>query len=214
MSSERISVRQAGTAARSVSTKGIEAAKVPSWNEPFFQLQSDTGRRFLQLFDAVGRRAAPARLPTCTATPLALSCRAMRARPSRFSPLLCAVVLLATTAHAQTALQTYSVNPSTVTISGISSGGFMAVQMHVAYSSAHPRRGDLRGRPLLLRAGDSESTALGACDSGSGLTLSTFTDYTASEASAGDHRSPSNLSGQPVYLFSGTGDTTVAPGGR
>jgi uncharacterized protein (TIGR03382 family) len=130
----------------------------------------------------------------------------MRARPSSLS--LLAVLLFATSARAQTALQTYSVDPSTVTIAGISSGGFMAVQMHVAYSSAIHGAAIFAGGPYYC-AQASESTAVGACESGSGLTLSTFESYTASEANAGAIDSPSNLSGQPVYLFSGTGDTTV-----
>ncbi len=132
----------------------------------------------------------------------------MRASRWHWLSLPCALMLFGVPARAQTGLQTYSVDPSTVFIAGISSGGFMAVQMHVAYSSAIHGAAIFAGGPYYC-AQDSESTATGACESGSGLTLSTFTNYTASEASAGAIDSPSNLSGQPVYLFSGTGDTTV-----
>jgi uncharacterized protein (TIGR03382 family) len=116
---------------------------------------------------------------------------------------------LALPARAQVAsLPVYDVDPATVTVAGISSGGFMAVQLHVAFSSRIHGAAIFAGGPFYC-AQDSVSTAESACESGSGLTLSSFVDYTNAEADAGAIDSPANLAAEPVYLFSGTDDTTV-----
>ena len=55
---------------------------------------------------------------------------------------------------AQTApLTRYNVDASQTSVSGLSSGGYMAVQFEVAFSSLVR---DNRGRPLLLRPGQSD----------------------------------------------------------
>lgn len=105
-------------------------------------------------------------------------------------------------------LPTYNVAPSTVTIAGISSGGFMAVQMHVAFSSRIHGAAIFAGGPYGCAQG-SPSTAVAACASGSGLTPQPFIAYTNSQASAGTIDPTSNLANEPVYLFSGTRDATV-----
>ena len=38
---------------------------------------------------------------------------------------------------ATTKLDTYNVDSSTISVSGVSSGGFMAIQLHVAHSSSY-----------------------------------------------------------------------------
>ena len=73
----------------------------------------------------------------------------------------CAALLgAAGSARAQTSLATYNVDPATVTIAGISSGGFMAVQMHVAFSSHIHGVAVFAGGPFYC-AQDSELDALG-----------------------------------------------------
>jgi hypothetical protein len=48
--------------------------------------------------------------------------------------VLLAACCLSRPALAQVNLGSYNVNPNTVTVAGVSSGGFMAVQLQVAYS--------------------------------------------------------------------------------
>jgi poly(3-hydroxybutyrate) depolymerase len=43
------------------------------------------------------------------------------------------------------------IDPSKVTVSGLSSGGFMAVQMHVAYSSVFSGAGIFAGGPYYCK---------------------------------------------------------------
>ena len=50
--------------------------------------------------------------------------------------LVVAFCIIANSASAQVDLGAYNVNPNTVTVTGISSGGFMAVQLQVAYSKS------------------------------------------------------------------------------
>jgi poly(3-hydroxybutyrate) depolymerase len=101
-----------------------------------------------------------------------------------------------------------------VTTSGLSAGGFMAVQLHVAYSSAISGAGVIAGGPYYCAQG-SLWTALYNC-----MTPGTWTPVpTASllksltDALAKSNRIDplKNLSGSPVWLFSGTQDRTVDP---
>jgi poly(3-hydroxybutyrate) depolymerase len=130
----------------------------------------------------------------------------MRARHSLLWSLSCACLALAAPARAQVALPAYNVAPSTVTISGISSGGFMAVQMHVAYSSHIHGAAIFAGGPFYCEQDDTTD-----CNSGSGMVLSDYLDYTAAQEDAGTIDPTSNLAGQPIYMFSGTNDSIIYP---
>lgn len=59
-------------------------------------------------------------------------------------------------------LSSYNIDASKVTVGGLSSGGFMAVQMQVAYSSMFSASSVWAGGPFYC-AQDSESTALTTC---------------------------------------------------
>jgi poly(3-hydroxybutyrate) depolymerase len=109
-----------------------------------------------------------------------------------------------------TTLQSYNVNPSKVFVAGISSGGFMAVQMDVAYSKTFKGAAIYAGG-VYYCAQDSEATAIDDCG-GAGLygsELSASESYLDQQSSAGTIDPESNLSGQKVYLWSGTADTVV-----
>jgi uncharacterized protein (TIGR03382 family) len=131
-------------------------------------------------------------------------------RPSPLSraTFVAAVLGSSNLADAASTLGSYNVNPAGVTVAGISSGGFMAVQMHVAFSSRFHGVAIFAGGPFYC-AQDSVNNATGYCESGTSLPLQTLITYTNNQASAGTIDPTSNLSGQPVYLFSGTNDTTV-----
>ncbi|MEU7702941.1 PHB depolymerase family esterase [Streptomyces sp. NPDC039028] len=105
-------------------------------------------------------------------------------------------------------LQSYAIGATYV--SGLSSGGFMANQLHVAYSEVFRGAGIFSAGPYDC-AQNSVSTAQYAC-------METFTarrtpaqleQLTRDRAAAGTVDPVANLSGDKVWLFHGTNDTTV-----
>jgi poly(3-hydroxybutyrate) depolymerase len=112
-------------------------------------------------------------------------------------------------AQSITKLASYSIDRSGTIVAGISSGGFMAVQMHVAYSSTFHGAAVYAGGPFYC-AQDSLTTAENACmNAVSSTNVPTLESYTDSKAGAGAIDPTSNLNGQKAYLWSGTQDTTV-----
>jgi poly(3-hydroxybutyrate) depolymerase len=107
-----------------------------------------------------------------------------------------------------TSLAAYNVNPNTVTVAGISSGGFMAVQMQVAYSTRIFGTAVFAGGPYYC-AQASEATATGQCESGSGISSTGAVSYTNQQNGNGTIDPTSNIANKPIYMFSGTEDTTV-----
>lgn len=107
------------------------------------------------------------------------------------------------------ALPAYYIDPNKIFVSGISSGGYMAVQLHVAYSGTFKGAAVFAGGPYYC-AQDNVYLALNACmDDSVDDNLPQLEIDTNTWAGYAWIDSPSNLSGQPVYLFSGTQDTTV-----
>ena len=51
--------------------------------------------------------------------------------------------------HAAPALETYNIDTDQISVSGLSSGGYMAVQMHIAYSASIMGVGVLAAGPYL-----------------------------------------------------------------
>lgn len=100
----------------------------------------------------------------------------------------------------------YNVNPNTVTVAGISSGGYMAVQLQVAYSSHIHGTAVLAGGSYYC-AQDNEVLWAAACATGVGVPISSLVSYTKSQAAAGAIDPTSNIGGKPIYMFSGLLDT-------
>lgn len=116
-------------------------------------------------------------------------------------------------------LQRYKIDPNKVFVAGISSGGFAAVQMHVAHSSTFKGAAVYAGGVYWCAGVGGAATALANCG---GLTLptnqasysSTLTaseTYLDTQSALGTIDSSTNLRGQPVYLWSGTQDQVVNP---
>lgn len=101
-----------------------------------------------------------------------------------------------------------------VTVSGLSSGGYMAVQMHVAHSSSIAGAGVIAGGPYYCAQG-SLATALYNCMTPGAWSPVPAASYlkSLSETLAKADRidSTKKLAGAPVWLFSGTLDKTVLP---
>jgi poly(3-hydroxybutyrate) depolymerase len=126
---------------------------------------------------------------------------------------LAAAAAMAVAAHAATAavpLPALGANPAEVSVSGLSAGGFMAVQLHVAYSATFKRgAGVVAGGPFYCAEG-SVVNATGRCMTHStSIPVSTLVSTTNSWAASGAVDPVSNMSGSKVYLFSGTSDNTV-----
>ena len=108
-------------------------------------------------------------------------------------------------------LGSYNINPSKVFVAGISSGGFFAVQMHVAHSSTFKGAAIYAGGVYWCPGTGGVNQALNDCG-GSGQyasTLAASESYLDQQSSAGTIDPKSNLSGSLVYLWSGTQDGTV-----
>jgi poly(3-hydroxybutyrate) depolymerase len=102
------------------------------------------------------------------------------------------------------------IDTSQTTVSGLSSGGFMAVQMHVAYSATFKTgAGIVAGGPFYCAEG-SVANATGRCMTHStSIPVSSLISTTNSWAGSGFVDAVGNLAASKVYLFSGTSDNTV-----
>ena len=107
-----------------------------------------------------------------------------------------------------------SADTASITVSGVSSGGYMAVQMHVAHSSRVKGAGVLAGGPYYCAQGGLW-TAYYNCMTPSAWTPLPSVDVLKSHADlfAGNGRidATSHLAAARVWLFSGTRDHTVDP---
>ncbi|CAF4475533.1 unnamed protein product, partial [Rotaria socialis] len=108
-------------------------------------------------------------------------------------------------------LVTASVPDTHITVSGISSGGAMATQLHIGFSKDISGCGILAGPPFYC-GGSGMTTAL--CMTGPALLIS----VTVLEQKIKYYRlldkidDPVNLKGDPVYVFSGIYDKVAYPG--
>ncbi|MGV3569916.1 MAG: prolyl oligopeptidase family serine peptidase [Ramlibacter sp.] len=116
-------------------------------------------------------------------------------------------------------LQRLRIDPAKVFVAGISSGGFAAVQMHMAHSATFKGAAVYAGGVYWCAGTGGAAAALANCG---GLTLPTnqasynstlaaSNAYLDAQSALGTIDPVANLSGHPVYLWSGTKDTTVDP---
>ncbi|TWO69154.1 hypothetical protein FN976_20695 [Caenimonas sedimenti] len=111
-------------------------------------------------------------------------------------------------AMAQVNLGQYNIDTSKTTVSGLSSGGFMANQLGIAYSSTFKGVGVFAAGPYMC-AGHNNYTACMYNASISASQLTTMQNSLNSYSSSGAIDNKSNIAGQKIYLFIGTSDTTV-----
>ena len=100
---------------------------------------------------------------------------------------------------------------SSITVSGISSGAYMAGQLHVARSGIIGGAALIAGGPYGCAQGDM-TTALGPCVSGDGIDTEALLALARERAGAADIDALSNLADDRVWLFHGTEDTAVGVG--
>ena len=123
-------------------------------------------------------------------------------------------------ASAQEPLSGYNANISESSISGISSGAFMAVQFGTAWSSVIKGVGVVAGGPFWCAKADADDfingytlpivNATGPCMAGPPPELSSFFAKADAKAASGDIDSLQFVSRQKVYVFHGYNDAVVA----
>ena len=113
-------------------------------------------------------------------------------------------------AQSLSALGSYNVDKTKTTVAGISSGGFMAVQLQVAFSATFHNAAIYAGGPYYC-AQNSLSNAQTICQYATSSSLAASESYLDAQSSAGTIDNKSNLNGQKAYLWSGTSDYTVYP---
>ena len=127
--------------------------------------------------------------------------------------ILSTMALACGSAPAAVNLPALNIDKTQTTVSGLSSGGYMAAQLHVAYSATFKKgAGIVAGGPYYCAEG-SIVNATGRCmASPAGIPTSSLVSTTNSWASQGLIDPVVNLQNSRVYLFSGAIDSTVKPG--
>jgi poly(3-hydroxybutyrate) depolymerase len=134
---------------------------------------------------------------------------------------ICWLATITLQAVAQAApLQAFNVDIAQTSVSGLSSGAYMAVQFEVAHSSIVKGAGVIAGGPYFCAQGNlgtatavcSCTTFAPLCRTADGATdVPTLVSATRRFEQSGAIDATSNLSNHRVYLFSGALDTKVPP---
>ncbi|MEC5215884.1 poly(3-hydroxybutyrate) depolymerase [Actimicrobium sp. GrIS 1.19] len=113
-------------------------------------------------------------------------------------------------ASAAVVLPKYNVGFADVSVSGISSGGYMAAQLHVAYSKTIRKgAGIIAGGPVYCSQGNA-LIATGPCTADTASRNLPYLMSVVNTWSGNGYIDPiANLAGSKVYLFSGTLDSVV-----
>lgn len=109
---------------------------------------------------------------------------------------------------AQDATPILSIERERITVSGVSSGAYMAGQLHVAHSNLISGAALIAGGPYAC-AGGSMQQALGPCIKGGEIDVAGLVDRAQQYAEAGRIDQPAGLANDRVWIFHGTADTAV-----
>lgn len=128
----------------------------------------------------------------------------------RHSLLVLAIFLVACGADAPPTADTssYIIDADRISVSGASSGAMMATQMHVAHSGLIGGVAMISGGPYYCARG-SLATGLGVCMKGGDVGVAGLIEYARNSAEEDHIDDLSNLQGDPVWLFRGTGDVVM-----
>ena len=99
---------------------------------------------------------------------------------------------------------------SRITVSGVSAGGFMAVQTHVAFADRVGGSGVIAAGPYHCAQGDVQ-VALARCMTGEGLVVEPLIEFAKSAADAGTIAPLAELETARVWIFHSPADAVVAP---
>lgn len=136
----------------------------------------------------------------------------MQSKLARAIAGLCAAVALCSSTHGASAavpLPKLNVDRTKITVSGLSSGAFMANQLGYAYAATFSGVGVFAGGPYMC-AGHSNYTACMYNATISAAALSTM-QSDLNNWSGVQNDAKANVANQKVFLFVGSSDTTVGP---
>lgn len=122
---------------------------------------------------------------------------------------LTAAQAFAQPAAAPASLPAYGANPQQTSVSGLSSGAFMAVQMQVAYSGSIIGAGVVAGGPYYCAANNMLFATTTCMGNGMPIYPPLLVSAAQSFADAGLIDPLKNLNQRRLYVFSGTDDTVV-----
>ncbi len=111
---------------------------------------------------------------------------------------------------AATPASVYSIDASRITVSGVSSGAYMATQLHVAYSDVFSGAAMIAGGPYACAQGELK-TALGPCLKGGEIDVDALLLAARQAEADGAIAALSNLADDPVWLFHSPSDPIVSP---
>ena len=103
---------------------------------------------------------------------------------------------------------TYNIDSSRVSVSGVSSGAYMAGQIHLAHSSIFNGVAIVAGGPYYCAKGEI-SQGLGPCMNGGDMGLDALLDYARSASAEGAIDDLSNLDDDRAWVFHGALDTVM-----
>jgi poly(3-hydroxybutyrate) depolymerase len=132
---------------------------------------------------------------------------------ARYLPLLLiALAACGDDAVETTAVQvTYTVDPGRITVSGMSSGAYMAGQLHLAHSSIFNGVAIIAGGPYYCAMGEL-SRGLGLCMHSDDINLQALHEYASAMAAAGKIDDLANLDDDRAWIFHGALDAVVDQG--
>jgi poly(3-hydroxybutyrate) depolymerase len=124
--------------------------------------------------------------------------------------MILTTLLFSTPVLSQESAQAPKIDTDRVTLSGISSGGQMATQLHIAYSELFSGAGIIASGPFGCADG-SLATAMARCmgKTDGQLPVEDLVESIRAAAEQDLVADPENLADDPVWLFHGTLDTTV-----
>ena len=99
---------------------------------------------------------------------------------------------------------------SRITVSGVSAGGFMAIQSHVALADRIGGVGVVAAGPYHCARGDVQ-VALSQCMTGEGLAVEPLVQFAKEAAAAGDIAPVGELESARAWIFHSPADSVVAP---
>ncbi len=111
--------------------------------------------------------------------------------------------------HAASVLPQLNVDKTKISVSGLSSGGFMANQLGYAYASTFMGVGVFAGGPYMCAGHSNYTACMYNATISSGMLNTMQADINNWSGTSND--SKSLVAGQKIFLFVGTSDTTVGP---
>ncbi|KAG2379475.1 hypothetical protein C9374_006592 [Naegleria lovaniensis] len=126
--------------------------------------------------------------------------------------VIAAMMMTLVLAQEQIDIKRYNIEPGSLSVSGISAGGFMAAQFQVAFSKSVKGSGIIAGGPYDCAQGQMLTALMACMKSPSSISLSSIAATVSSYEKQGLIDPTSNIKNHKIYLFSGTQDSVVAQG--